>query len=421
MANKTLNNIQVNSEIGKLEAVIIHTPGQEVENMTPANAEKALYSDILNLPISQQEHKFFEGALNKVSKVYQLKDLLSSILEIENVREDLIKQIFHNQKVKFIDGLLAMDAKSLSANIIEGIELQNNSLSNYISPDRFAVQPLHNFFFMRDASISIGNEVLISQMASKVRQPETYIMTSIFQNHPELKTEVIELPKYADPEKLLMAEGGDIHIAREDILLIGMGSRSNSAGIDALIEHYKISKQHKHIIVQELPHTPESFIHLDMVFTLLDKDRCMVYEDVILKPSTLRTIHIEIADGKIQQIHDEKNILIALANLGMELKPIICGGTTDKWHQEREQWHSGANFFSFAPGKALGYARNIHTLNALNKDGFEIVTAEDVISGKRSVDDYQRCIVTIEGSELARGGGGARCMTMPVRRQDVQW
>jgi arginine deiminase len=416
-----VSNIQVNSEIGKLEAVIIHTPGQEVENMTPANAEKALYSDILNLPISQQEHKFFEESLKKVSKTYQLRDLLSEILKIEHVREDLIKQIFHNQKVKFIDALLAMDAQYLSANIIEGIELQKNTLSKYLNPDRFAVQPLHNFFFMRDASVSIGNEVLINQMASKVRQPETYIMKSIFQHHPDLRTEIIDLPNYADENAMLMMEGGDVHIAREDILLIGMGARSNAAGIDALVEHYKKNKTHKHIIIQELPHNPESFIHLDMVFTLLDKDRCMVYEDVILKPSTLRTIHMEIADGKLQKIHDEKNILVALANLGMELKPIMCGGTMDKWHQEREQWHSGANFFSFAPGKALGYARNIHTMNALNKDGFEIITAEDVISGKRSVDDYKRCIVTIEGSELARGGGGARCMTMPVRRMGVDW
>jgi len=416
-----VNNIQITSEIGKLEAVIIHTPGQEVENMTPANAEKALYSDILNLPISQQEHHFFENALRKLSKVYQLKDLLSEILKIEHVREDLIKQIFHNQKVKFIDALLAMDAQDLSSNIIEGIELQKNTLSKYLNPDRFAVQPLHNFFFMRDASVSIGNEVLINQMASKVRQPEAYIMKSIFQHHPELKTEVIDLPNYAEENVKLMMEGGDVHIAREDIILIGMGSRSNAAGIDALVEHYKKSNIHKHIIVQELPHSPESFIHLDMVFTLLDKDRCMVYEDVILKPSALRTIHMEIADGKLQKIHDEKNLLTALANLGIELKPIVCGGTMDKWHQEREQWHSGANFFSFAPGKALGYARNIHTMNALNRDGFEIITAEDVISGKRSVDDYQRCIVTIEGSELARGGGGARCMTMPLRRLEVQW
>ncbi len=416
-----MSNINITSEIGKLKAVIIHTPGQEVENMTPANAEKALYSDILNLPISQQEHASFEGILRKVSKVYQLKDLLSSVLEIESVREDLINQIFVNQKVKFIDALLAMDSDHLSTDIIEGIELQKNTLSKYLNPDRFAVQPLHNFFFMRDASVSIGNEVLISQMASRVRQPETYIMKSIFEHHPELKAGVIDLPDYADEGVNLMMEGGDVHIAREDVLLIGMGSRSNAAGIDALVEHYKRKKEHKHIIVQQLPHTPESFIHLDMVFTLLDRDRCMVYEDVILKPARLRTIHIEVNGDKPIRISDEKDLITALANVGMHLKPILCGGNKDKWHQEREQWHSGANFFSFAPGKAIGYARNVHTAEALNKDGFEIITAEDVISGKRNPDDYQKCIVTIEGSELARGGGGARCMSMPVRREDVAW
>ena len=103
----------------------------------------------------------------------------------------------------------------------------------------------------------------------------------------------------------------------------------------------------------------------------------------------------------------------------MDMKTITCGGKTDLWVQEREQWHSGANFFAFAPGKVIGYERNIHTLNELNKNGFDIITARDVIAGKKSPDDYSRCVITIAGSELARGGGGARCMTMPIRRKEV--
>jgi len=104
--------------------------------------------------------------------------------------------------------------------------------------------------------------------------------------------------------------------------------------------------------------------------------------------------------------------------LGVDLEPISCGGN-DEWNQEREQWHSGANFFAFAPGKVISYARNEHTLNEMAKHGFEIVTSKEVISGEVDVDDLKKCVVTIVGTELSRGGGGARCMTMPLRRKPV--
>jgi len=197
-----------------------------------------------------------------------------------------------------------------------------------------------------------------------------------------------------------------------------MGARSNSYGIDSLINYYNSINIEKHIIVQELPLTPESFIHLDMVFTLLDIDKCMIYEPVIIKDNSLKTIHIHIKNGKVESIKESKNILIALSEVGMPMKPIVCGGT-DSWNQEREQWHSGANFFSFAPGKILGYARNLYTVEQLNNAGFDVIEAIDVINGKVHPDDYKSCVVTVEGSELARGGGGARCMTMPIHRDEV--
>lgn len=409
------NPIQLNSEIGKLNKVILHRPGQEVANMTPENAEKALYSDILNLPISQNEHQHFEEVLKKVSKTYQLKDLLIKVLENEKVKTSLVNSIYSNSNLKaVIPSLCEMSPTLLSSKIIEGLEIQRNTLTNYISSKRYAIQPLHNFFFMRDASVSIGDEVLISNMAGKVRQPETLIMDAIFKYHPDFGVNTINIPHKIDSNKTLI-EGGDVLIARDDVLLIGMGARSNAYGIDSLIDYYNSKNIEKHIIVQELPLTPESFIHLDMVFTLLDVDKCMVYEPVILKNSSLKTIHIYIKDGKVQNINETKNILNALEDVGMPMKPIICGGS-DLWNQEREQWHSGANFFSFAPGKILGYARNLYTVEQLDIAGFEVLNAVDIINGSVHPDDYKSCVVTVEGSELARGGGGARCMTMPLHR-----
>ena len=135
---------------------------------------------------------------------------------------------------------------------------------------------------------------------------------------------------------------------------ISMGLPANTPvkkQIDEFIR--RKSEKAQHIIVQQLPHTPESFIHLDMVFTLLDQDKCMAFEPLILNPGSYQTVHIKIQNGKLQSIRSEKNLLSALKKLGMDLEPVLCGGSDD-WNQEREQWHSGANFFAVGPGQVLG-------------------------------------------------------------------
>jgi len=147
----------------------------------------------------------------------------------------------------------------------------------------------------------------------------------------------------------------------------------------------------------------------------------MVFEPLILNENQYQTVHMIIEGGRVSKIKSVNNIPSVLKKLGMDVEPVICGGITDEWNQEREQWHSGANFFALAPGKVMSYARNVHTLNELDKIGFEIIPAWDVVAGKKDLDKVGKCVVTIDGSELPRGGGGARCMTMPLRRTAVEW
>ena len=409
-------NLKINSEVGKLRGVIIHTPGEELENMTPENAEKALYSDILSLSVASREYAQFRGVLKKlVDNVFEVEDLLIDILKDENIKKELINKISENENLEYIkNSLLNMDYKELAHTLITGLPLKRNTLSDYLKEERYSLVPLHNLFFTRDASVSIGNEVSISKMASKVRAREAIIMEAIFKYSNLINTETFR-PDYSNDN--ITIEGGDILIAGKDILCIGMGPRTTAQGIDSIVEHFKSGNIKKHIIIQELPHQPESFIHLDMVFTFLDTDTCMIYEPVILN-DRYRTIHIDNT-GENVVINDEKNLLVALENLGMKLNPMFCGGKDDIWHQEREQWHSGANFLTLAPGKIIGYSRNTHTIDYLGSHGFEVIKADDVISGKINPDKFEKFVITIQGSELARGGGGCRCMSMPVLRDDI--
>ena len=417
--NKTRLNVQ--SETGVLEAVMLHYPGAEVENMTPKNAQRALYSDILNLSIAQKEYKQLYGVLNKYTKVFEVRKLLIEFLKDSVQKEVLLRKICTTENVmQYFDYLMQLSEKEVTRVLIEGLPAKINTLTEYLKDDYYALLPLYNFYFTRDACATIGNNLLVCNMANNIRARESYIVEAIFNNSKIFDAAIINANNFVgDGDSPMNIEGGDVLIVNKDILLIGSGSRTSSQAIDSLIiQLCKEEKQRKHVIVQQLPHSPESFIHLDMVFTLLDNNTAMVYKPLILENTPYKTIHIQIDNGKVSKISTVTNIPSALKKLGVDIEPIICGGKADEWDQEREQWHSGANFLSIAPGKVMSYARNVHTLEELNKNGFEITSAWDVINDKYDVNSSNKCVITIDGSELPRGGGGARCMTMPLSRKD---
>ncbi len=419
--DKSKITLDVKSEIGNLEAVLLHYPGAEVENMTPRNAERALYSDILNLSIARREYEQLLGVLQKTSRVFVINELLTTVLEQEESKRELLQVICEREQVEeYYDYLMNQSANALTKILIEGLPMQINTLSDFLREEYYALKPLYNFYFTRDSSAIIGNNALICKMANSVRTRESMIMDAIIKSDLFFTGNVLNTYKLSSENPQVKIEGGDILVVRDDILLIGNGTRTTTQGIDLIVQEYcKTGSGKKHVIVQQLPESPESFIHLDMVFTMLDNDKAMIYKPLITGNSSYKTVHIQIDNGEVIKISSVNGILGVLRKLGVDLQPIVCGGRADEWNQEREQWHSGANFLAVAPGKVLSYARNVHTLEELSKNGFDIVSSWDVIDGKYDIKTAERCVVTIEGSELPRGGGGPRCMTMPLKRSPI--
>ena len=418
----TACKVNVGSEYGRLRAVMLHRPGVEIERMTPLNAAHALYSDILSKPIVDKEYANFCGVFERWTQVYYIEDILEQLLHDDNIKREIIDEsIFKygmrpirqagNSDNRIFEQLLAMDSQMLSRVLIEGLE---NPKWDHLSSDRYLIEPLYNLFFTRDASSTLYDRVLINSMSFDVRKRETIILEAIFRHF--FKVEMLNAQKW---NQNAHTEGGDVHVASPDLLCIGEGIRTNAKGIEYLAEQFAKEKKHFNIIVQELPYEPESFIHLDMVFTFLGKHKCMAFEPMLKKEglfSNKATTLISINDGKISYCQ-MKNIVEALNSLGWDIEPIIGGGA-DEWTQMREQWHSGCNFFSLGDEKVIGYERNIHTIEALDKAGFAVLDAEDITKGKVDMNDYDSFVATVRASELPRAGGGARCMTMPLLRDE---
>lgn len=415
--NKPEIDVNVTSEIGKLNAVLLHRPGVEIERMTPGNAAEALYSDILSKGIVDDEYKYFRGVFEKVTKVFYVSDLLEKVLGDDDLCNAMVTQSCAAEGCEFlVDELIQMSVKDIVRYLIEGFPYRKGKDPECFAERRYLLRPLYNLFFTRDASSSVYERVLINSMSFDVRKRENLIYKAIFKYY--FGCEVMNASEW---EKTAHTEGGDVQIGRSDLLCIGEGIRTNAKGIDFLAHTFS-NRPKFNIIVQQLPKHPESFIHLDMVYTFLDRDRCMMYEPMLRKTDEFAgksTTWIEIDNGKIKY-HECANMLEALKKVGIEMDPVFCGGS-DLWMQQREQWHSGANFFALAPGKVIGYRRNVHTIEALDRAGFSVLNAEDVVDGRVDINDYNRCVVTFAASELPRAGGGARCMTMPINRDEVKW
>ena len=396
-----------------MKAVLLHRPGVEIERMTPLNAAHALYSDILNKPIVDGEYANFCGVLEKWADVYYVEDVLEELLKDAEVRRHLVEEScdMDNCDDGLAEDLMTWDNARLSNALIEGYE---DPEWDGVSEDRYLLKPLYNLFFTRDASSTVYDRVLVNSMSFEVRERETLIYEAIFKHF--FKVGTLNAMQW---DRDARTEGGDVQIASPDLLCIGQGIRTNTKGIKYLAQTFAKERERFNILVQELPKSPESFIHLDMVFTFLGKHQCMAFEPMLKKTGLFAgkdTTLITIEGGNISY-RKVNNIVDGLNGLGWDIEPVIGGGS-DPWVQLREQWHSGANFFALGDGKVMGYRRNTHTIDALDRAGFSVLNAEDIVSGKVDMKKYDKFVAAFPGSELPRAGGGARCMTMPILREE---
>lgn len=400
--------IQIFSEIEPLKRVMLHRPGAELENLMPDYLEDLLFDDIPFLAQAQQEHDFFAKVLveNGCEVVY-LEDLAAETLQLSGCKEAFLDDYLQETKIQDQDVLNEVrdyflsikDERAFIDQTMAGLKKQDLSISKTASFSAmrendypFIIDPMPNLYFTRDPFAIIGHSISLNRMFSETRRRETLYGQYIFKHHPQFAKPSVNF--LYDREEPARIEGGDQLVLSQHVLAIGISQRTEVHSIEKIAENiFSMEPSFEHILAFDIG-SERKFMHLDTVFTMIDRDKFTIHPEI----EGELTLFSITKQGQEIKVVEEKDTLDHILCRYLDLPAvelIRCGGD-DITAAAREQWNDGSNTLAIAPGEVIVYDRNTITNQLLAEAGIKL---------------HQ-----IPGSELVRGRGGPRCMSMPFIR-----
>jgi len=380
--------------------------------LLPDYLERLLFDDIPFLEDAQKEHDNFAQALrNEGVEVLYLEQLAAESLTSPEIREQFIEEYLEEANIrgretkKAIRELLRgiKDNRELVEKTMAGIQKaelpeipeEAKGLTDLVESDYpFAIDPMPNLYFTRDPFATIGNAVSLNHMYADTRNRETLYGKYIFKYHPIYggKVELVY-----NREEDTRIEGGDELVLSKEVLAVGISQRTDSRSIEKIAQKLFAETDFKQVLAFVIGEN-RKFMHLDTVFTHIDYDKFTIHPEIQggLKVFSITkgengALNIELTEDKLENV-------LAKA-LGLPSVTLIPCGGGDPVEAAREQWNDGSNTLTIAPGEVVVYDRNVVTNEILEKYGIKLHK--------------------IRGSELVRGRGGPRCMSMPFERENL--
>ena len=398
--------IRVKNEVGKLRRVLLHRPGQELENLMPQYLSRQLFEDIPYLVHAREEHDQFAKTLRDSGvEVCYLLDLVAEAVQDESVREQFIADFLseiglsvRGVEERVREYLLSQPVPQMLLSMVRGVRKsdlgskQQTHLVDYIDDAYpFFVDPMPNLYFTRDPFFMVDGGVCVSSMANAVRARETLFGQYLFTHHPLYKNTPM-LHSRTDPFSI---EGGDVLVLSPEVVALGISQRTDPHAVEALAQRLICEETGiRRVLAIDIPKT-RSYMHLDTVMTMIDVDKFTIHPSIL---PAVRTFSLT-KKGKTLVIEPEKRRLaesLADALHVDKVTMVHCGGAS-AIDAAREQWNDGTNTLAVAPGEVIAFSRNYVTNGILRDNG--VIVHE------------------IPSAELSRGRGGPRCMSMPLWRE----
>ncbi|PVY31560.1 arginine deiminase [Williamsia muralis] len=396
-----------NSEVGRLRAVMLHRPGDELRRLTPRNSDQLLFDGLPWVDRAQEEHDAFAEVLRgRGVEVLLLGDLLTETIANSGAArmQGIAAAVSPRRLGHHLAHDLATELRTLSPTDLAGVlmagmtfdEMPESAASARSSlvwrmhhGTEFAIDPLPNLLFTRDSSFWIGDRFAITSLALPARVRETSLTDLIYAHHPRFLGVRRAYESHTAP-----VEGGDVLLLAPGVVAVGVGERTTPAGAEALARSL-FEDGLAHTVLAVPIEQRRASMHLDTVCTMVDTDAVVMYPVI---QDSLSAFTIAMTDGSVSVTGPDPFVEAAADAMGIEKLRVIDTGL-DAVTAEREQWDDGNNTLALAPGVVVAYDRNVETNRRLEDSGVEVLT--------------------IAGSELGSGRGGPRCMSCPVSRDPL--